>query len=232
MAKLDIITWLWGKKYTAHDVTRLQFQVRRNLRVDHTFHLFSDRVVAGVPPTIRQHLISDLDLCDRHCFCRLRMFDPEWQKENGFTGHIVSLDLDVVITGTLDSLFKEGQPDFMMLKGVNSVNPNPFNGSIMMLKAGTHANIWSEFSLENAAKIKFHEFPDDQGWIWHMAPDAEGWKGGTRGVYAFQKPGWPGYPTNTMELPSDAKIVVFTGKRKPVNYTGLSWVNRHWLSYT
>lgn len=155
------------------------------------------------------------------------MFDPAWQRTYKFNDWIVSLDLDLVITGSLDEILKP-KKDFMILKGVNAVNPNPLNGSMMMLRAGAHPEVWQDFSLEKAGKIAFHEFPDDQGWIWHKLPDADGWRGGTCGVYAFQKPGWPG----GNDLPPDAKIVAFVGKRKPERYTGLPWIKKHWLCYS
>lgn len=224
MAELAVITWLWGTKYSPRDAARLARQVRKNFRAAHTFYLFTDAVPNTVSlPGVVVRQIKDLDLCDRPCFCRLRMFDPDWQKENGFTDWIASLDLDLVITGPLDEVLKP-KNDFMILTGVNAINPNPLNGSMMMLKAGAHPEVWRDFSLQAAGEIKFHEFPDDQGWIWHKLPNASGWKPGAQGVYAFQKPGWPvGYA-----LPEDANVVAFIGKRKPENYVSLPWVKKYW----
>jgi hypothetical protein len=77
------------------------------------------------------------------------------------------------------------------LQGINTTNPCPYNGSAWMLKAGARPDVWSDFSLENYAKLKvpFHAFPDDQGWFWHtLMPDAEAW-GPSVGVYGFKKAG-------------------------------------------
>jgi len=225
--ELNIITWLWGDKYKPHDVYRLATQVHKHLKLPHTFTAFSDREHKQLP---NARLIKDRDLCDRACFCRLRMFDPDWQRENGFIDWIVSLDLDLVITGSLDGVFLP-RADFMILKGVNAVNPNPFNASVMMLRAGTNSEVWSEFSRDAASKIEQHEFPDDQGWIWHMLPDASGWQAGKEGIYGFQKPGWPNEKVG-FALPDDARIVSFIGKRKPQMYTQLAWVKKHWVEAT
>lgn len=225
MARLDIITWLWGTKYTEADVARLQRQVAKYLKSPHRFTVFADRDLKGVP-SIK---IKDPELCERSCFCRLRMFDPEWQSENGFDGWIISLDLDLVITGPLDDVFIP-RSRFMILKGVNKVNPNPLNGSIMMLKAGAYPEVWQDFSLEAADKIQKMEFADDQGWIWHKLPNADGWQPGPdTGVYAFQKPGWP-LETIGFNLPKDARVVAFIGKRKPSMYRNLPWIQKHWAS--
>jgi hypothetical protein len=84
------------------------------------------------------------------------------------------MDLDLVVTGPLDALFDRPEP-FVILQGVNAVNPCPFNGSLWMLEAGYRPDVWHEFSPELAAKVPFHEFPDDQAWLADMIPDAAGW---------------------------------------------------------
>ncbi|TIV05127.1 MAG: hypothetical protein E5W02_28530, partial [Mesorhizobium sp.] len=92
-----------------------------------------------------------------------------------------------------------------------------------MLKAGYRPDVWHEFSLELAAKVPFHEFPDDQAWLADMLPDA-GSFGPEDGVYAFQKRGWP----KGEALPKNAKIVAFPGWRDPSQYVRLDWVQEHW----
>ncbi len=151
------------------------------------------------------------------------MFDPEWQKAAKIEGHLVNLDLDTVVTGELDPVFNRDE-DFAILQGANAANPCPYNGSMFMLRAGAHPEVWSEFSLEAARKVPFYEFPDDQGWIWHKIPNAAGWKAGQNGVYAFQKPGWP----KGENIPSDARIVFFPGKRDPSQFTRLGWIRENW----
>ena len=224
---LDVITWMWGDKYGCRDIVRLYKSVQSNLNAPHNFHVFSEPIFKHLSDAygIKTHGIADLHLMNRSCFCRLRMFDPNWQRHNGLHGTIVSLDLDVVITGTLDPLFTTAET-FMILQGANAANPNPFNASVMLLQAGYHAEVWNDFSVEKAAKVPFHEFPDDQGWIWHKLPLAAGWKVGRSGIYAFQKPGWP---KGNDALPIDARIVSFIGRRKPEQYTTLPWVKKFWI---
>lgn len=160
------------------------------------------------------------------CFCRLRMFDPAWQEKHGMTGRVVCVDLDVVITGSLDPLFDRSEDeDFTILQGVNSSNPGKFNGSIWMLKAGTNCDVWSDFNLEDAARVPHFTFPDDQSWFESYMPHAAAW-GPKDGVYAFQKPGWP----KGEALPKDARLVAFPGWRDPSKFTHLDWIQKHWKS--
>lgn len=221
---LTFITWLWGNKYGATDLVKLRNAVRRHSHSAHRFCVFVDRDRPDISSDIERHRIKDNSLTGRHCYCRLQMFDPTWQQQYGFQDRIVSLDLDLVITGEIDALFDRPE-SFVILKGVHTVNPNPFNASIMMLRVGSHPEVWSEFTIERAAGVPFHEFPDDQGWIWHMLPGAGVWNAGKEsGVYAFQKPGWP----QGWDLPAGARIVSFIGKRKPAMYSSLHWVRKYW----
>jgi len=175
-------------------------------------------------------LVCQPGLCDEHltripgCFARLRTFDPEWQSANGINpgDRIVTLDLDLIVTGALDALFDRDEP-FSILQGVNASNPCPYNGSVWMLRAGYRPDVWSEFTLERAAKVPHDSFPDDQAWFAHHLPNA-GKFGPENGVYAFMKPGWP----KGAALPENARLVAFPGHRDPSQFTSVEWVRRHW----
>jgi hypothetical protein len=221
---LTVCTWLWGQKFAVDDVAKLAAGVRRHLRQPHRFVCFSDRrfeldgVEDGILPNIELTKV-------RGCFVRLRMFDPSWQMA-WFSGRIVSVDLDTVITGPLDPLFDRDEP-FVIMQGANSANPCPFNGALQMLRAGYRPDVWSDFSLDAAAKVPFHSFPDDQGWLHAKIPDAAGWKvGPEHGVYVYQKRGWPGGKA-TSELPEGARLVTFINKH-PGDVAHLGWVKEHW----
>lgn len=210
---LVISTWMWGKKYSGTYIARLQHGVRRHLRQIHRFIVIN-------PPDGDEALHAG-------CFCRLRMFSQAFQRAHGINkgDRLVCLDLDNIITGPLDPLFERDE-SFVILGGANAANPNPFNGSIMMLRAGEHADIWADFTLEKAQQIPFYEFPDDQGWIHHRLPGAATWPVATSGIYGFKKPGWP---KGSDELPGNARMVCFLGKRDPSQFTHLPWVRDHWL---
>lgn len=209
---LIITTWRWGDKYAGHYVERLARGVARNLDQDYRF------IVCQPTP-------EDEDLTKiPGCFARLRTFDPDWQIAHGIRkGDLIAcLDLDMVVTGSLDPLFANAG-DFAILQGVNAVNPCPYNGSFWTLRAGYRPDVWGDFSLAAASKVPWYVFPDDQSWMAHKLPGA-GRYGPWDGVYGFQKPGWPP-GTN---LPVNARLVAFFGKRDPVQFQSLSWVKEHW----
>lgn len=217
---LLITTWLWGNKYGPEYVQRLKAGVQRHLTQPHRFLCITDQEIEGVETTP----IKDPGLTKhKGCIVRLRTFDEVWQRDIGATGRIVCIDLDAIVTGPLDPLFDRPEP-FVILQGVNLSNPCPFNGSLWMLRAGYRPDVWDDFTLAKLDKIERHEFPDDQGWLWHMIPEAAGWRSAD-GVYAFHKGGWRGGDNP----PSNARLVAFPGRRDPAQFTHLKWVREHWV---
>jgi hypothetical protein len=213
---LHVSTWIWGNSlYGDEHLAKLEAGVARHLKQPYRWMVCRpmpvDAYLTRVPG----------------CFARLRMFDPDWQMSQGIApgDRLVCLDLDSVVTGTLDPLFDREEP-FVILQGANASNPCPYNGSVQMLRSGYFPDIWSRFSLEAARTVRHFVFPDDQGWLWDKMPDAAGWKAGSAsGIYAFQKPGWPSRST---ALPADARLVVFPGFRDPSQFVELPWVQQHW----
>jgi len=229
VSKLFVVTYAWGSKYGPEYVNRLAAGVQRHLKQPHQFVVITDAIPERPLPGLCW-LIPDQD---RHllripgCFARLRLFDSAYQAMYFVdpSDRVVCLDLDLIVTGPLDPLFDRPEP-FVIFAGANASNPCPYNGSVFMLRAGSHPEIWRDFSLDAAAKVPFDSFPDDQAWFAAKLPDAATWRvGGSSGIFAFQKPAWPGGD----RLPLSARIVAFPGKRDPSQFTRLQWVRRHWL---
>jgi len=232
---LTVSTWLWGDKYSNADVEKLQAGLVRHITPPFRFIISTTRVNEhkvylhskyGPMEAYEIYKQDQFLLTMKGCFARLRMFDPAWQDYIGLrpNDRLVCVDLDVVVTGKLDPVFDRPEP-FLILQGANAANPCPFNGSLMMLRPRAYPEVWRNFTVERASQIPHYEFPDDQGWLWHVLPQAAGWKvGAESGVYAFQKPGWPKGP----DLPADARLVVFPGWRSPAKFTHVPWIKQHW----
>jgi hypothetical protein len=226
MAALNICTWLWGNKYSVDYVLLLYRGLQRHLSSPFRFLLMTERErkISFLPAGIERHAIKDPELIGPGCLARLRMFDPGWQGNRQLTGRIVCIDLDVIITGDCSQLFERDEP-LVVLQGANISNPCPYNCSVFLFQAGAHPELWTEFSIENVSKIPFYKLADDQSWMAHKVPGAAGWKAGrASGIYAFNKTEWP--PGN--QLPADARIVAFPGRRDPSMYRYIDWVRKHW----
>lgn len=233
---IHFLTWMWGAKFGGNDLLKLCDALKRNVSGEYRVVCITDRPdkqMDFIPASFDYVQIgrADLELTKiKGCFARLRLFDPKWQQRIGINegDRIVQIDLDTVITGNLDALFDRSE-SFVITQGGNASNPCPYNGCLQMLRAGYHPEVWQDFSLEAAARVPFHAFPDDQGWLAAKLPNAAGWKiGSESGVYVYQKPGWPGYPDKThTELPEGARLVTFINKH-PADVGHLDWVRKHW----
>lgn len=209
---LTVCTWIWGQKYGGHYIARLEYGVRRNLAPPYRFLVLHPHA-------------GDEWLLDG-CLARLRLFDPGFQALNGIAPgeRIVVLDLDIVVTGRLDELF-DREESLVILAGANAANPCPFNGSVMLMRAGTNVELWSELNADALQLVPRYEFVDDQGWMHYKRPDAATWNvGPSSGIYAFRKPGWP----KNDELPADARMVCFPGRRDPSQFVHIPWIAKHW----
>jgi hypothetical protein len=219
---IHVVTFCWGDTYSRDYVRKLKAGVERHLKQPHRFICMTDKMVTDycrpIPP-------EDIHLTKiKGCFARLCLFDPQWHflREIAAGDRIVCMDLDAVVTGSLDWLL-DRTDQFSILQGVNTTNPCPYNGSLWMLRAGYRPDVYNDFSLEAAAKVPFHSFPDDQGWFHHKMPNA-GVFGPENGVYGFSKKGWPGGE----RLPQNAKFVAFPGFRDPSKFTHVRWVAENW----
>ena len=223
---LTVVSYCWGKKYDRSYVTKLAAGIRRHLAQPHRTALITDQpdlwgIFDEIWP-LEHAWLTDIP----GCYVRLMLFNLEWQaRHNIALGHrVVCIDLDVVITGSLDPLFDRPEL-FVILQGANTSNPCPYNGSIFMLRGGANPEVWSGFNIVAARSAPFHSFPDDQGWMWNKMPDAAGWPVGPEsGVYAFRKNKWP----HDDVLPKDARLVAFPGWRDPSKFGHLPWVEGCW----
>lgn len=223
MEEIAFVTHHWGDKYGLNYVQKLAAGVKRHMAASYRFICLSENPISIPGVESRPIDFDDLYLTKRPgCFVRLKLFDPEYQKRLGLTGRIVSLDLDAIICGPLEPLFDRPEP-FAILRGINTTNPCPYNGSLWMLRADHRPDVWADFSPDAAAKVPYHAFPDDQGWLWYKFPDAPGW-GPIDGVYGFKKRGWP----DGDGLPANARIVAFPGWRDPERFQHLAWIDKNW----
>ena len=120
---LIVSTWIWGAKYGGHYIARLKYHVAQNMTRLHRFVVFTP-------------LVGDEPLFDG-CFVRMRMFDPDFQAQYGIKpgDRVLNLDLDLVVTGSIDGLFDRFE-SLVILAGANASNPCPFNGSVMLFRGG------------------------------------------------------------------------------------------------
>lgn len=232
---LAVICWKWNhptyrSKYTAEHVNVLANMVARHYPHPHRFVCITDDPTDVNCETLP--IWSDganlVNVSGAHlpsCYRRLKIFDPSISKSLG--RRIVSLDLDVVIVRDVSSIWNRDD-QFIGWQVPGFIHPKVFNGSMFLFQSGTHGWLWTEFKPDKSPQEtkKAGYFGSDQGWLsYRLATLRPGWTE-RDGVYSY-----PRQVRTLGALPSDARIVIFHGKRKPwdeFNSRQASWISKHW----
>jgi hypothetical protein len=179
-----------------------------------TIRLWDD--CAAIPSPFGRHNPS--------CYRRLKLFARDAGKM--FGERVVSMDLDTVIVGDLTPLFD--RPETFVGWGCSDFQTQWLNGSIYMLRTGSHPEVWETFdpdtSPEKAKRAKC--FGSDQGWMRYvLGKDVATW-GVKDGLYSYRKHICPAGNV----LPANAKIVAFHGKVDPWHYSAqnVPWIKSHY----
>lgn len=148
------------------------------------------------------------------CYRRLKIFSCETLHEMGIArgDKVFSMDLDIVITGDISEMIGRWEEEhFVGWRGVGSVNPVVYNGSLFMFTAGTMEWLWTKFDpIESplaAHKAKY--FGSDQGWLsYSLNGSVPGWD--MPEVMSYSRD-----MHRVRRLTKATKIVSFNGKKKP-----------------
>ncbi len=219
---ITVACYLWfdpnGKNndlyiYGPGHVRALKSMADRHLSLPHRFVCITDRPAHDLEgiETIKLDKTNHLPGTR---FVKLMTFRPDAGAVIG--ERILQLDLDTVLTGNIDEI--AGRKEDLVLWR----NPNfgvrrraRYNTSIVLLRAGSRPEFWTKFDRNrHPAALKKDWGGTDQAWVSHLAsPDEAHWTAAD-GVYGAGRLHdiAPGVGT---ELPGNARIVFFPGRREP-----------------
>lgn len=237
--RLDaVVCWKWApfkgyrSSYLPSTVNTLAAMVRRFYRTDVRVICVTDdpagvdRAVDIVP------LWSDFaNIPSPHggknpsCYRRLRMFHPEIASV--FGRRFVSLDLDTVIVDNVTSLWERPE-DFVAWGDTNPQPGSHYNGSMMLLTAGSRQQVWNTFDPQTSPDRAKRAgcWGSDQGHIsFTLGPGEAKWTKAD-GVYSYRNHLRP----QNGRLPDNARLISFHGCEDPwgIEAQGLEWVRRHY----
>ena len=227
---LSVVTWKWRPSdgyrstYPPETVNRLRAMVQKHYPHPHRFLCVTDDA-GGIHPDVE--IVPDwhdwATVPSPHgghnpsCYRRLRMFHPDIAEV--FGDRFVSLDLDVVITGDLTPLWNRDE-DIVMWGDTNPQPGSHYNGSMVLLRAGSRPQVWTEFDPKSSPQLAMqnHSFGSDQGWIsYRLGPDEATWSRAD-GVYSFRID-----LQDQRRLPDDCRIVIFHGLQDPWKPYAKQW---------
>lgn len=162
---LHIICYKWGTLYGSEYVNRLESMVARNLSGSHTFHCITDDAT-GLAGTIRVHPLPELGV--EGIWRKLMTFQQDFLGLHG--QYVVSLDLDVVVTGSIDFLRERPEIDFYIGRNwARKAGSARASGSVYRLKVGSNAFIWDRFHADPEDAVnRFHgknRLIGEQNWL-------------------------------------------------------------------
>ncbi|MFI0845267.1 glycosyl transferase [Mesorhizobium sp. IMUNJ 23232] len=225
--KKQIICINWGTKYGPVYINRLYGMVARNITPPFTFTCFTDND-QGVRPEVRCEplppLNAELPKHSRGIWGKARLWNAELAD---LEGPVLFLDLDLLVTGSLDDFFSRGDPDDVIL-AVNPVRPLERLGqtSIYRFPVGKLLPLLKAFEADSLGIAARYEF--EQRFVTRNAPG--GIKFWPRAwVRLFRHDLIPAFPRNYFEaprLPRDAKVVLFAGHLNPPEAVSGRWTKR------
>ena len=152
LTAIDVVCFKWGPLYTADHVNRLRGMVVRNLPADVTVHCATDDPT-GIDSDIRIHPLSDLPPLgwDAGHGNKLVAFSPDFL---GLAGrHILVLDLDVVVVGSLDFVLDRPDVPFLIAPGHGQHAGTRGHAAVYRLVVGSRSHVWDDLVADPAAAI-------------------------------------------------------------------------------
>lgn len=218
---ITVLTWYWQQTggratYLPEHVNRWAQMVRRHLTIPHRIACVTDHAegldssieIISPPRDFEDVRIPTWNDRKPQCLRRISMFRPDAAKT--FGDRFVCMDLDCVISSSLDPLF-DVSDDFKMMIGT-APRLRPYNGSMMLMTAGARPQVYSEFTLERATLAGKHFLGSDQAWIAFSLGWGEATWDESDGAVWFS-------PRYSMGDPS-CRVMFFPGDTKPWTVAG------------
>ncbi len=226
-----VICIRWGTVYGADYVNRLHRAVRRNVARPIRFVAFTDPV-DGLDAGIDARPIPPIRLPEG-------LKPGPWRKLalwaadlGGLDGDVLFLDLDILVTGPLDELFDHEPGKLVLVRNPTQGRREGIgNSSVMRFRAGSAPHLLRDFEAD-AVRMS-HRFDNEQIYVTRESglPIAfwpKEWCPSFK--HHLLKP-WPLYLFSPPELPSEARIVVFTGHPRPDEALRGVWPTRWYKKF-
>jgi len=208
-----VICIKWGSRYGADYVNRLLSMIRRQSARDTRLVCFTDNDT-GIDPAVTVWPLPEINIPERVAWLPWRKISL-WQAPLAdLTGDVLFLDLDVVITGSIDVFFDYEPGHFCVAENWTQRGQKIGNTSCYRLPVGTHAYIFDDFNRDPEAVLARYRV--EQHYISDVIRDMHFWPADW--CLSFKHSLVPVWPMNflyTPPLPETARVIAFTGKPDP-----------------
>lgn len=227
MSIQTVICMKWGTAYGADYANTLHHMVRRHTRRPLRFVCFTDDP-AGLEDGIDVQPLPAIDLPESHRWKAWRKIALTQRTVGDLSGQVLFLDLDVVVTGSIDAFF-DFSPDatYCVIENWTQMGSGIGNTSVFRLEIGAHPEVYATLMADPGGTVARH-------------PNSQTFKSRTIASKTFWPAPWcvsfkhsllPPFPLNwlrTAPLPADCKVVCFTGFPNPDHARDGVWPERVW----
>jgi len=211
-----------GGCYDLEYVRNLANGIRRHLTAPYRFYCLTD-VDPWHPQWFESNRIQHLPLRHRWpgWWSKIELFRPFL-----FTGRVLYLDLDTLVTGSLAKLAAY-DGDFAILR--DFYFDQGLGSAVMAWRAGDHGMIYERFKANALASAR--NFHGDQQWIAHCLDRLEVEPDRIQDLFPDLAVSYKPIPggAHLQEKPKGASLVCFHGKPKPHDVADqVDFVGEHW----
>jgi|TARA_B110000285_G_C15065766_1_gene585020 hypothetical protein len=219
---IDFGCLIHGNYYSWEYVEILKASIERNCSSPIRFHVWTEPG-REVPNTMIKHDLIDLGLSGpkKAWWYKTQLFNSET-----YSGPIIYMDLDVIITGNLDWMCNLSMQNFWAAKDFKCLfkaHRRAINSSIMLFDTGNYKHVWDKYK-NNQDRIT-QQFHGDQNYIdeeivetKRMIPDGKiasyRWEV-LHGGMDMRTRAYPHRREIDVLIDPDTSIVVFHGDPKP-----------------
>ena len=227
-----VICMKWGTRYGPDYVNRLYSMVQRHTKRPTRLVCYTDDtsgIAAGVETFPLPHIVLPKAAWDPQTkawrpWAKLSL----WQKDlQGVTGEVLFLDLDMVITGSLDEFFDYEPGYFCVARNWTQPHAQIGNTSIFRFPAGGHTYLYDR--IMNECERVMATYSNEQSFISREISGMKFWP--DEWCMSFKRSLLPRWPLNFFvapSLPPGTKVVAFPGKPDPDEAMVGQWPRKHW----
>lgn len=154
---LTVALWKWGAKYTKAHVARMQSMLRRHLSLPHRIVCLTDQP-NDLPDGVEPAPLPTFRGSAQKCMRRLWIYSP---KAKRLGDRLLQLDLDLVLTDSIDPLVNRPEPFVIWKSDSNVIHGWGYNPSVLLITPGARADVWERYRAD--PKRVFAE-ADKAGW--------------------------------------------------------------------
>jgi hypothetical protein len=223
----NIVCMKWGTLYGAEYVNKLYAMAARHITGDFRFVCLTD------DPADVNSAVECLD-------CPSVALPPPWNNTGwrkvalwstqlpGMEGDWLFMDLDVVITGSLDDFFTFApERSFVVMQNWTQPGQGIGNTSVYRFTVGKHPYLLSRMVDDFMAVVK--QYRNEQTFVSHVISELEFWPDEWCVLFKIQcVPPMPARWWKVPLLPPGARIVAFPGVPNPGDAAAGIWPGRKW----